>query len=269
MYAFPEMASRALAALWQYTRWRNHPPDEPLSKLEVNVKEVRRVLSKANAICNLGEASTRPVLTAYHIPVIPGNVAQNPTEAVEIANEIGYPVALKIVSPDILHKSEAGGILLNLENAAAVTAAFAQLMHNVKTAHPTARLEGVLVEAVAPPGYEVIVGMRRDPQFGPLMMFGLGGIYVELLTDVSFRVAPVSREEAVAMILETKAGRLLAGQRGHQAADINAVADCILRLSQLALDFPQIQEVEVNPLLVLAQGQGTVALDSRVILSTN
>jgi acetate---CoA ligase (ADP-forming) len=120
------------------------------------------------------------------------------------------------------------------------------------------------VETMAPPGCEVIVGMRRDPQFGPLIMFGLGGIYVELLTDVSFRVAPVSRAEALAMIHETKAGRLLSGLRGRPAADINAVVDCILRLSQLALDFPQIEEVEINPLLALPQG--AVALDGRVIL---
>jgi len=113
------------------------------------------------------------------------------------------------------------------------------------------------------------VGMRRDPQFGPLMMFGLGGIYVELLADVSFRVAPLSREEALAMVRETKAGQLLVGQRGQQPADINAVADCLVHLSQLALDFPQIQEVEVNPLLVLPQGQGAIALDGRAILSKN
>jgi acetyltransferase len=139
-------------------------------------------------------------------------------------------------------------------------------MERAAAAAPEARLTGVLVQKMAPPGHEVIVGVRRDPQFGPLLMFGLGGIYVELLTDVSFRVAPISRAEARAMIAETKAGRLLAGLRGQPPADIEAVVDCLVRLSQLALDFPQIEEVEVNPLRVLPQGEGALALDARLIL---
>jgi len=269
MYTFPETASHALQAMWQYAQWRRHPLIDASPQLDTNPQEVKHILAKSNGDKALGEVDTRPVLTAYHIPVIAGNVARTPAEAAKIAAGLGYPVALKIISPEILHKSDAGGILLNLRSAAAVTAAYQSLLQNVKTAHPSARLEGVLVEAMAPPGTEVIVGMRRDPQFGPLLMFGLGGIYVELLSDVSFRVAPISREEALAMIRETKAGRLLLGQRGHQPADINAVADCIVHLSQLALDFPQIQEVEVNPLLVLPQGQGAIALDGRAILSKN
>jgi acetyltransferase len=269
MYNFPETASHALQAMWHYAQWRQHPLIDASTQIDTNPQEVKQILAKTNGDKSLGEAATRPMLAAYRIPVIAGNVAHTATEAVKIANEMGYPVALKIISPDILHKSDAGGILLNLNNADAVAAAFQSLLQNVKIARPSARLEGVLVEAMAPAGTEVIVGMRRDPQFGPLMMFGLGGIYVELLSDVSFRVAPLSREEALAMVHETKAGQLLAGQRGRQPADINAVADCIVHLSQLALDFPQIQEVEVNPLLVLPQGQGAIALDGRAILSKN
>ncbi len=268
MYDFPEAASRALSAMCRYAEWRKSRPERLLPALnDVNLEAVRRVLTQPTTDHALGEAGTRPVLEAYHIPVVAGRVAHSPAEAVEIANELGYPVVMKIVSPDILHKSEAGGIRLNLADADAVSVAYHQLLANMAATHPDASLEGVLVEKMAPPGQEVIVGMRRDPQFGPLLMFGLGGIYVELLTDLSFRVAPIDRTEALAMIHETKAGRLLAGVRGQAAADIDAVVDCILRLSQLALDFSQIEEVEVNPLLALPKGQGAVALDGRVILN--
>jgi acetyl coenzyme A synthetase (ADP forming)-like protein len=269
MYSFPETTSRALSAMVQYATWRDHQTGETPPKLKVNRLAVRQLLIKEKPAQILGEASTRPLLTAYEIPVIPGSVAHSLEEATDIANELGYPVVLKIVSPDILHKSEAGGIILNLKDVAAVTAAYRQLMQNAASANPDARREGVLVEAMAPQGYEVIVGIRRDPQFGPLIMFGLGGIYVELFRDVSFRVAPISRGEALAMIQETKAGRLLSGLRGQETADINALADCILHLSQLALDFPEIEEAEINPLLVLARGKGAMALDGRILLSSN
>jgi acetyltransferase len=179
---------------------------------------------------------------------------------------VGYPVVMKIVSPDILHKSDVGGIRLNLVDDAAVRTNFTSLMQDITAKMPQAVLEGVLIEAMAPKGQEVIVGMRRDPNFGPLMMFGLGGIYVELFGDVSFRVAPLSREDAADMIRNTRAGRLLTGFRGMPEADVEAVVDTILRLSQLAQDFPQIAEIEINPLLVLPKGKGVLALDGRVIL---
>lgn len=269
MYDFPEAASRALGAMCRYADWRRAVRQaEPRPELNgLNLEIVREMLAQANHNRALGEAHTRPVLEAYRIPVIAGRMARSPEEAVEIAGELGYPVAMKVVSPDILHKSEAGGIRLNLADAEAIREAYRHLVARMAATHPQASLEGVLVEKMAPPGQEVIVGMRRDPQFGPLLMFGLGGIYVELLTDISFRVAPIDRTEALAMIHETKAGRLLAGMRGQERADIEAVVDCILRLSQLALDFSEIEEVEVNPLLALPKGQGAVALDGRVILN--
>jgi len=198
---------------------------------------------------------------------VKGGFAANAEEAAVLAEEIGSPVVMKIVSPELLHKSDVGGIRLNLSGRDAVAAAFAEMMRAIRTARPDARLEGVMIEKMAPRGQEVIIGMRRDPGFGPLIMFGLGGIYVELFKDVSFRVAPVSAAEARAMILETHAGKLLTGFRGQPAADIEAIVEVILRLSQLALDFPQIAEAEVNPLLVFAAGQGALALDGRVILA--
>ena len=265
-YSFPETASRALGAMIQYATWRDHQNGESSPELAVNKPAVQRLLSNRHTSQTLGEAATRPFLTAYDIPVIPGRVARTAAEAAEIADDLGYPVVLKIVSPDIFHKSEAGGIMLNLKNGTIVTAAYQQLMQRAAT-NSDARPEGVLVEATAPQGHEVIIGMRRDPQFGPLIMFGLGGIYVELFQDVTFRVAPITRCDALAMIQETKAGRLLAGLRSQPPADLEAVADCLLRLSQLALDFPEIEEVEVNPFLVLPAGQGAMALDGRMLLA--
>jgi len=147
-----------------------------------------------------------------------------------------------------------------------VSAAYEQLFSSIREKMPQADLQGVLIEQMAPRGQEVIVGLRRDVGFGPVVMFGLGGIYVELFKDVSFRVAPVSAEEALEMIHETRAGKLLTGVRGAQPADLDAVVDCIRRLGQLGLDFPEIEEAEVNPLLVFPQGQGALALDGRVIL---
>jgi acetyltransferase len=215
----------------------------------------------------LGEAETRPLLEAYGIPIIQGLVAHSAAEAGQIAAGIGKPVALKIVSPDILHKSDVGGIVLNLEGQEAVAAAYDEMMETIQAKRPEAKLEGALVEEMAPPGSEVIVGMRRDPNFGPLVMFGMGGIYVELFKDVSFRIAPFDRAQAHQMVAETKAGTLLSGYRGQEKADLDAIVDTILKLSQLALDFPQIKEIEINPLSVGPEGQGAIALDGRVILS--
>jgi acetyltransferase len=224
-------------------------------------------MEKAGGQEALGEAETRPLLEAYRIPVIQGRVAHSAQEAAIIASGIGKPVALKIVSPDILHKSDVGGIILNLDTPQSVSAAYEQMMTTIQSKLPQANLKGVLIEEMAPPGSEVIIGMRRDPSFGPLVMFGMGGIYVELFKDVAFRVAPFDRKQAEQMITETKAGTLLAGYRGQPKADLDAIVDVILKLSQLALDFPQIEEVEINPLSVGPAGQGAIALDGRIILS--
>lgn len=266
MYVFPEAAGRVLQAMLAYRQWCAHHRPEPPAQPAIDVEAARQILAAAGSRPGLGEADVRPLLQAANIPVIPGHVAATPNKAVEIASRLGYPVALKIVSPGILHKSEAGGIMLNVTGPDAVSEGYRQLLQNARDAHPAAQIDGVLVEAMAPPGHDVIIGMRRDPQFGPLLMFGLGGIYVELLTDVSFRVAPLSRSQARTMITETRAGKLLAGVRGQPPADIEAVVDCLLRLGRLALDCPQIAEIEVNPLRVLPRGRGAVALDGRVIL---
>ena len=215
----------------------------------------------------LGEVEARPVLEAYGIPQPRAALAADADEAAALAAEIGFPVALKIVSPDIFHKSEVGGIVLALSGEDAVRTAFSELLARVHERQPGARLRGALVSQMAPPGHELIVGMRRDPQFGPLVMVGLGGIYVELLKDVAFRVAPFGRGDALAMLAETHAGKLLAGVRGQPRADVEAVAGVIERVARLALEHPEIEEIDINPLLVYPAGQGALAVDVRMVVA--
>jgi acyl-CoA synthetase (NDP forming) len=193
-------------------------------------------------------------------------MANSAKEAAAAANEMGFPVVMKVVSADILHKSDAGAIRLGIKNKQEAVQGYDEILRSAMKYNSKAVIDGVLVEKMAPKGQEVIVGMRRDPQFGPLMMFGLGGIYVELFKDIAFRVAPLSHHDALEMVNETHAGRLLQGFRGMEPADIEAVVDCIIRLGQLSLAFPQIEEIEINPLLVLEANKGAIALDARAIL---
>ncbi|MDZ4160248.1 MAG: acetate--CoA ligase family protein [Anaerolineaceae bacterium] len=268
MLVLPESVGSVLGGLLRYQRWLETPVEVPMQVQGIDDEAARRALESAPQGGTLGEAATRPLLEAYGIPLIAGEAARSPEEAAVIARRLKTPVALKIISPDIFHKSEVGGILLDLADEAAVVEGYRQLMQNIAEKQPRATIEGALVEAMAPEGIEVIVGMQRDPAFGALMMFGLGGVYVELFRDVSFNVAPLTRKQARQMIERTKAGRLLGGLRGKGMADIEAVVDCILRLSQMALDFPQIEEIEINPLLALPNGEGALALDGRVLLQT-
>lgn len=266
MLIYPESLGRVIAAMYHYGEQREGVALK-LERLDgIDQKVTKDLLAKA-PVKTLGEALVRPMLESYGIKIVAGEVTHSPDEAAQAAARMGFPVVVKIISPDILHKSDAGGIVLNLKDEGEVKIGYQQMMERVIKNAPQAKLEGVLVERMTlARGQEVIVGMRRDPNFGPLMMFGLGGIYVELFKDVEFRVAPLGREEALDMIHKTQAGRLLTGFRGAPVLDVDAVVDCILRLAQMALDFPQIQEVEVNPLFVLPQGQGAVALDCRAII---
>ncbi len=265
MVVFPESVGTILGLMKTYSEWLSVGQEKPV-KFENTKKEVvQKIIGQAKHTGSLGEALTRPVLEAYGIPLISGNTAQNEEEAGALAEKLGFPVVMKINSPDILHKSDVGGIRLNLNNGEAVKKAFQEMYNSIRGKMPDAKLEGVIIEALAPKGQEVIVGMKRDAGFGPLMMFGLGGIFVELFKDVSFRVAPLTRKDALEMIERTRAAKLLTGYRGQKPADLEAVVDVILRLSQLAVDFEEIEEIEINPLLVLEQG--ALALDGRVILN--
>ncbi len=264
MVVFPESVGTILGAMQVYANWLKKPVEDPTFFPTVKKDLAKETIDQAMHLGSMGEALTRPLLDAYGIPLIPAEVALSVEDAVGVANEIGYPVVMKINSPDILHKSDVGGIRLGLNNAVSVRQTYQEMISQIQEKMPKARMEGVLIEAMAPKGQEVIIGMKRDPGFGAMMMFGLGGIFVELFKDVSFRIAPLTRSDAYDMIQTTRAAKLLTGYRGQKPADLDAVVDTILRLSQLAVDFEEIEEIEINPLLVLENG--CLALDGKVIL---
>jgi len=200
----------------------------------------------------------------YGIPITRFKVATSPEEAVKSADEIGYPVVLKIVSPDVLHKFDVGGVVLNLKGSREVKDAYDTIVKNVRKHKPDAKIIGVLVQEMAPASTEVIVGATKDPQFGPALMFGLGGIFVEVLKDVTFRIAPITESDAKEMITEVKAYPILKGYRGQPPADINAIVNILLNTSKLVMDHQEIKELDLNPIMVYEKGAKTV--DARVIL---
>jgi len=263
-FPFPETCATVLGKMYQYTQIQEQT-SAPEVHFTGDQSKVNQILSKHTNHA-LGEFETRPILQAYDIPVIPAQFAPTHDKALKIAEQIGYPLVMKIVSPNILHKSDSGGIALNLKNPDEVSTAYNNMLAAVKIHQPDAVIDGVLIQKMASGGQEVIIGMKRDPNFGPLMMFGLGGIYVELFKDIAFRVAPITKKDAFEMIEETSAGKLLKGIRGNQPSDIDAVVDSLLKLSQLAMDQPQILEIEINPFLVHEIGKGAFALDARAIL---
>ena len=200
----------------------------------------------------------------YAIPVTKFELAKNEGEAAEFAEKIGYPVVLKIVSPDIIHKSDAGGVMVNLKSKVEVQNAYGQILENAKKYKATAKIVGVLVQEMAPQSTEIIVGAIKDSQFGQTLMFGLGGIFVELLKDVTFRVAPITQEDAREMVTEVKAYPLLKGYRNTPPADIDAIINILLNTSRLMMDNPEIKELDLNPIMAYENGAKTV--DARIIL---
>ena len=266
-YPFPERAAEALAAMVAYREERERPIYPP-ERYEVDRDAVRKVLDKARSEgrVSIGDAEARAILEAYGFPVPPSRLAATPEEAIEAAEEMGYPVVLKVASPDILHKTDVGGVKLNLRSAEDVRDAFDLIVYRATRYVPDARIWGCLVQKMVSGGREVLIGMSRDPQFGPLVAFGLGGIYVEALKDVVFRVAPFSRQEAEEMIREIRAYPLLEGVRGEPPADHEAMIDALCRISQLVTDFPEIVELDINPLMVFDEGRGAMALDMRLVL---
>ncbi|WXG43172.1 MAG: acetate--CoA ligase family protein [Promethearchaeati archaeon SRVP18_Atabeyarchaeia-1] len=213
------------------------------------------------------EPESKEVVGAYGMPVTKFKVAKSVEEAVKFSSEIGYPVVMKIVSPDVLHKSDAGAVKVNLKNGNEVRAAFAEISENVKRFKSNAKVVGYIVEQLAPPGNEVIVGMAKDPQFGPALMFGLGGIFVEVLKDVSFRIAPLTEYDAREMIQEIKGYPVLTGIRGQKPADVNSLVDIILKVSKLVTEHAEIEQLDLNPIFVYEKGARIV--DARIILSTD
>jgi len=219
------------------------------------LKEYRKALlePEAKAIC-----------MEYGISVTKFNVAKSEKEAADFAEKIGFPVVLKIVSPEIIHKSDAGGVKVNLKTAEEVKAAYKTILENVKKYNAKANVVGVLVQEMAPQSTEVIIGAVKDPQFGQTVMFGVGGIFVEILKDVTFRVAPLTEQDAMDMITELKAYSLLTGYRNTPAADIKALVTLLLCVSKLVMDHPEIKELDLNPVMAYEKGAKTV--DARIIL---
>ncbi len=262
-YRFPERAAAALAVLWERTQFLAAVPGTPERLKDVAIKRVHQALRRVPEPGFLPQEVVEEMLAAYGLPTPPIVLAETAVAAAAEADKMGYPVALKVASADISHKSDVGGVRLNLLDGAQVQQAFEEMMARVKTAVPQARIEGIHVQRMIPQGQEVIIGAVQDSQFGPLVMFGSGGVEVEGLKDVTFCLAPLTRVEAEEMLGRTWAGRKLQGFRNIPAADREAVIDAILRLGQLAADFPQLLEIEVNPLRVLEQGQGAFAVDAR------
>jgi acetyl coenzyme A synthetase (ADP forming)-like protein len=266
-YPFPERAAAALAAMSAYRREQERPIFE-VEPCETCIPRVRELFDqvRSEGRVSIGDAEARTVLESYGFTIPKSHLAETPEEAVNFADEIGYPVVLKLASPDILHKTDVGGVKLNLQSPDDVRDAFDLIVYRAGRYVPGARIWGCLVQQMVPVGREVLLGMSRDPQFGPLVAFGLGGIYVEALKDVSFRVAPFSHREADEMIREIRSYALLEGVRGEPPADHEAMVDALLRISQLVTDFPEIVELDINPLMVFEEGRGAMAIDMRLVL---
>jgi acetyl coenzyme A synthetase (ADP forming)-like protein len=266
-YIFPESAARALAIMARQREWAARPAQLP-ELLLVDHDRSARLMQEARASGRrllTGEAPLA-LLRSYGIPSVPGRVARDAAAAVAIAGEVGYPVALKVASEQIAHKSDIGGVRIGLERADDVRKAFDEIVRNASQVVDRDAIDGILVQRMAGPGRELIVGLARDPSFGPLIMFGLGGVLAEALQDVVFRLAPLTRWDAAEMCRSIRGSALLQAFRGAPPVDFRALEDVLLRVSQLGCAFPEIEELDLNPLLV--SETGVVAVDARIVLST-
>ncbi len=269
-FSFPERAALAFQAMSQYRNVKERK-DPVYESFDVNNRAVKDVLERAkkDGRYAIGDSEAWEILKAYGLSIPKSVLAKTPQEAIEIAAEIGYPVVLKIASPDILHKTDVGGVKVGLETPDQLLDAFDLMIYRTERFLPEAQIWGCQVQEMAPPGgLEVLIGMNRDPQFGPLVTFGLGGIYVEALKDVTFRVAPFTRLEAEAMLDEIRSKALLEGVRGKPPVDKEAIVDTLLRMGQLVQEFPEIAEFDINPLIVYPRDQGAIAIDMRLVLSS-
>ncbi len=265
-YRFPERAASVLRVLWVRSQMNLEPLDQPIERYEPDLEFVRQTLEGAHVGGEgfIGSRYAAQVVEAYGINCPEQKLARSQEEAVSMAEKMGFPVALKIESPDYPHKSDLGGVVTHIKDEAALRENYDAMSSHFEKIASLDNLDGIIVQRMAHEGIEVIVGMVRDPQFGPLIMFGSGGIEVEAMKDVAFELAPVNRREAEAMLERTWAGVRLGGLRGAPASDREAVIDAILRIGQLGQDLPEIAELEINPLRVYPAGQGADALDVRL-----
>lgn len=270
-YRFPENAVNALEKMYVHAKWRKNEKKRLNNELKVkflikNKKEVDDIFSKKRkAGERLETKEMEMIMDSYGINTVKTHLAKNQKEVLQYSNEIGYPVVMKISSPDIYHKTDVGGVMLNIKNDSDAKTAYETILKNVTKAQPQAKIVGVTVEPKLPSGREIIIGSMLDPNFGHLLMFGIGGIYVEIFKDVVFRVAPVSFDEALEMIQEIKAVAILQGVRGEKPVDLKEIADVIVRVSKLLHDYPQIKEFEINP-LIISPKHGAVAVDTNCVV---
>ena len=265
VYDSPEEAVEVIRVMTDYMRWRTRPK-RVVKLFPVNRHKVEKIIDRYLRRKNreIGEMDSKEILEAYGFVTPRGSIATTADQAASIASQIGFPVVMKIWSPDIVHKSDVGGVKVGLKNPQEVMDAFDLMMYRIPKKMPDADILGVLVQEMCQRNQEVIIGMTRDPHFGPLMMFGMGGIMVEVLKDVSFYLAPLTSDEARQMLQSTRTYQMLKGVRGQEGVDIDVVAEALQRLSQLVTEFPQIQEMDINPFIVGPEGSTPVAVDARI-----
>lgn len=264
-YTYAEGAIRTLAAMIKFAIWVN-TKEGTITKFKVNKAKAKKIFDKVKKEKrpNLLEEEGQEVLKAYGLPLPESALAKTEEEAIKIANKIGYPVVMKIASPQIIHKSDAGGVKVNLTNDNEIKKVFKTIVANAKKYNKDAEIKGVLIVEMVKGGKELIIGSKLEPGFGPVIMLGMGGIYVEVLKDVTFKLAPVTNKEADDMIASIKTQKLLKGVRGEKPSDIKKLSECIQRLSQLVTDFKEIKELDMNPVLVMEKGKGCKILDVRI-----
>jgi len=264
-YAMPEWACQAMADVQRVRRWRQQRPEEVNGDLAVD-REAAAAILEALPAGYLREDQALEVLKAYGFPVPEYRLCRSAEEAVAFAEQIGFPVVLRVVSPQIVHKFDVKGVALDLRDAEAVEEAYQGIMDNVARVRPNAEVLGVICRPLIPAGHEVILGAKRDAVFGPTLMFGLGGLFVAVFRDVTFALAPIDANTAARMVREIKAYSLLKGARGTEPADVQEIERCLLRLSRLVTDFPRIAELDINPLIVGRAGEGAQVADVRIRL---
>ena len=266
-FAFPEAAARVLCKAAAYAEWRSQPQGVFPEFADLDVPAARAICQRALAERGAGWLSaeeTRGVLTAMHLPLQPGGMARTADEAVDIAQRAGYPAAVKLASRQLVHKTEVGGVHLHLNDAQAVRRAFRLIQDRLRQEGQLDAMDGVVVQPMVAEGVEVMVGVTQDPLFGPLIAFGLGGIHVEILADVCFRVTPLTDRDAADMVRSIRGFKLLKGYRGHAAADTDAIEEVLLRISRLAEEIPEIGELDLNPVFALPPGEGCRIVDARI-----
>jgi len=264
-YTYAEGAIRTLTAMLRFSNWISSPPGK-ISKFKVNKAEVKKIFDKVKkeGRPNLLEEEGQEVLREYGFPLPKSMLAKTENDAVKIAKKIGYPVVMKITSPQIIHKSDAGGVKVNLTNDKDVKSAFKEIVSNAKKYNKKAEIKGVLIVEMVKGGKELIIGSKLESGMGPVIMLGMGGIYVEVLKDVTFKLAPVTDKEADDMIASIKMKKILEGVRGEKPSDKTKLSECIQKLSQLVTDFSEIKELDMNPVLVMEKGKGCKILDVRI-----